>query len=150
MAEKPLSVARYIAKVLGANAKGDGYMHGNGYVVTWAIGHLASLAQPHEIRPEWKFWRRDALPMLPDAWPLVVYEKTKDQFEVVRKILPSGKSGVRVICAMDAAQGGRVIFRYIYEALRVARSRSKAALDFVADARGNSQGIRRSEAGRRV
>ena len=52
-------------------------MHGNGYVVTWAIGHLASLAQPHEIRPEWKFWRRDALPMLPDAWPLVVYEKNQ-------------------------------------------------------------------------
>ena len=53
LAEKP-SVARDIARVLGANTKGDGYMHGNGYVVTWAIGHLASLAQPHEIRPEWK------------------------------------------------------------------------------------------------
>ena len=85
LAEKP-SVARDIAKVLGANAKGDGYMHGNGYVVTWAIGHLAvRLAQPHEIRPEWKFWRQlTALPMLPDAWPLVVYEKTKDLPEVVR------------------------------------------------------------------
>ena len=82
LAEKP-SVARDIAKVLGAGARGDGYLHGNGYVVTWAIGHLASLAQPHEIRPEWKRWRRDTLPMLPDAWPLVVYEKTKDQFEVV-------------------------------------------------------------------
>ena len=58
LAEKP-SVARDIAKVLGATTRGEGYMHGNGYVVTWAIGHLASLAQPHEIRPEWKFWRRD-------------------------------------------------------------------------------------------
>jgi DNA topoisomerase III len=114
LAEKP-SVARDIAKVLGANAKGDGYMHGNGYVVTWAIGHLASLAQPHEIRPEWKFWRRDALPMLPDAWPLVVYEKTKDQFEVVRKILASAKVS-RVICATDAGREGELIFRYIYEA----------------------------------
>jgi hypothetical protein len=46
--------------------KGEGYLHGNGYVVTWAIGHLAALAQPHEIRPEWKAWRRDLLPMLPD------------------------------------------------------------------------------------
>ena len=114
LAEKP-SVARDIAKVLGANQKGDGYMHGNGYVVTWAIGHLASLAQPHEIRPEWKQWRRDQLPMLPKAWPLVVYDKTKDQFEVVRKVLNSAKIA-RVVCATDAGREGELIFRYIYEA----------------------------------
>jgi DNA topoisomerase III len=114
LAEKP-SVARDIAKVLGANAKGDGYLHGNGYVVTWAIGHLASLAQPHEIRPEWKAWRRESLPMLPASWPLVVYEKTKDQFEVVRKILSSPRVG-RIICATDAGREGELIFRYIYEA----------------------------------
>src|SRR5271169_3547556 len=90
-------------------------MHGNGYVVTWAIGHLASLAQPHEIRPEWKVWRRETLPMLPSSWPLVVYEKTKDQFEVVRKILSSPRVG-RIICATDAGREGELIFRYIYEA----------------------------------
>ncbi len=114
LAEKP-SVARDIAKVLGANTRGDGYLHGNGYIVTWAIGHLASLAQPHEIHPQWKFWRRDTLPMLPKEWPLVVYEKTKDQFEVVRKILSSPRVG-RVICATDAGREGELIFRYIYEA----------------------------------
>ncbi len=114
LAEKP-SVARDIAKVLGANTKGDGYLHGNGYIVTWAIGHLASLAQPHEIRAEWKFWRRDQLPMLPVDWPLVVYDKTKDQFDVVRKILASPRVG-RVICATDAGREGELIFRYIYEA----------------------------------
>ena len=86
LAEKP-SVARDIARVLGATSQGDGYLHGNGYVVTWAIGHLVALAQPHEINPEWRHWRRDLLPMLPKHWPLVVYEKTKEQFEVVRKIL---------------------------------------------------------------
>jgi DNA topoisomerase-3 len=73
LAEKP-SVARDIARVLGASNRGEGYLHGNGYVVTWAIGHLASLAQPHEIRAEWKAWRRDLLPMLPSSWLLVVYE----------------------------------------------------------------------------
>ena len=67
--------------------QGDGYLHGNGYVVTWAIGHLAALAQPHEIDPEWRQWRRDLLPMLPGKWPLVVYEKTKDQFETVHAAL---------------------------------------------------------------
>ncbi len=114
LAEKP-SVARDIARVLGANVKGDGYLHGNGYVVTWAIGHLASLAQPHEIHPHWKFWRRETLPMLPELWPLVVYEKTKPQFEVVRKILSSPRVG-SVICATDAGREGELIFRYIYEA----------------------------------
>ncbi len=114
LAEKP-SVARDIAKVLGASTKGDGYLHGNGYIVTWAIGHLASLAQPHEIRSEWKYWRRETLPMLPAEWPLVVYDKTKDQFETVRRILQSPKVS-RVVCATDAGREGELIFRYIYEA----------------------------------
>jgi DNA topoisomerase-3 len=114
LAEKP-SVARDLARVLGASTKGDGYLHGNGYVVTWAIGHLAALAQPHEIRPEWRAWRRDLLPMLPSQWPLVVYEKTKDQFETVRRILTSPKIS-RVVCATDAGREGELIFRYICEA----------------------------------
>jgi DNA topoisomerase III len=114
LAEKP-SVARDIASVLGATSKRDGYLHGNGYVVTWAIGHLAALAQPHEIDPAWRQWRRDLLPMLPECWPLVVYEKTKDQFEVVRKIVNSPRIS-RVVCATDAGREGELIFRYIYEA----------------------------------
>src|SRR5436190_3169698 len=114
LAEKP-SVARDIARVLGAGAKGDGYLHGNGYVVTWAIGHLAALAEPAQIRPEWKQWRRDRLPMLPRAWPLLVYDKTRDQVETVNRILTSPKIG-RVVCATDAGREGELIFRYIYEA----------------------------------
>ncbi len=114
LAEKP-SVARDIARVLGATKSGQGYLYGNGYVVTWAIGHLVALAQPHEIQPEWKQWRRDLLPMLPREWPLVVYEKTQPQFEVVRKILNSPKVA-KVVCATDAGREGELIFRYIYEA----------------------------------
>src|SRR5581483_3538646 len=94
---------------------GNGYLHGSGYVVTWAIGHLVTLAQPHEIQPEWKQWRRDLLPMLPQQWPLVVAEKTHEQFEVVRSILNSPKVG-RIVCATDAGREGELIFRYIYEA----------------------------------
>ena len=114
LAEKP-SVARDIARVLGATNRGDGYLHGNGYIVTWAIGHLAALAQPHQMNPEWKFWRRNLLPMLPADWPLVVYEKTNDQFEAVRKILTSPKVS-QIVCATDAGREGELIFRYIYEA----------------------------------
>ena len=116
VAEKP-SVARDIARVLGAGKQGQGYLDGNGYVVTWAVGHLVALAQPHEIDPQWREWRRDCLPILPDRWPLVVYEQTKDQFEVVRKLLTSPKIA-SVICATDAGREGELIFRYIYEAAR--------------------------------
>ncbi len=114
VAEKP-SVGRDIARVVGASQHAEGYLHGNGYIVTWAVGHLVRLAQPHEIRPEWKAWRRDLLPMLPREWPLVVYEETREQFEVVRKILNSPKVS-RIICATDAGREGELIFRYIYEA----------------------------------
>ncbi len=114
LAEKP-SVARDIARVLGATSQGEGYLHGNGYIVTWAIGHLAALAQPHEIEPQWRQWRRETLPMLPKSWPLVIYEKTRSQFETVRKILTSPRVS-QIICATDAGREGELIFRYIYEA----------------------------------
>jgi DNA topoisomerase-3 len=114
LAEKP-AVARDIARVLGAGQRGDGFLHGNGYVVTWAIGHLVALAQPHEINPEWKRWRRDHLPILPVEWPLVVSEETKAQFEAVRRVITAPEVE-RVICATDAGREGELIFRYIYEA----------------------------------
>ncbi len=114
VAEKP-SVARDIAKVLGAGQRGEGYLHGNGYVVTWAIGHLVRLAEPHEIEPDWKRWRREALPMLPQRWPLLVSDSTRDQFEIVRRIL-NDDAIQRIVCATDAGREGELIFRYVYEA----------------------------------
>ncbi|AGC41876.1 DNA topoisomerase III [Myxococcus stipitatus DSM 14675] len=114
LAEKP-SVARDIARVLGAQERGDGYLRGNGYVVTWAIGHLVGLAQPHEIRADWKKWSRSLLPMLPGDWPLVVSDQTRSQFEVVRRVLTAPEVG-GVVCATDAGREGELIFRYIYEA----------------------------------
>jgi DNA topoisomerase-3 len=86
-------------------------------VVTWAIGHLVSLAEPHQINPQWKQWRLESLPMLPEQWPLVVYERSKEQFEVVQKILQSSRIA-RIVCATDAGREGELIFRYIYEAAK--------------------------------
>src|SRR5580704_5206448 len=63
----------------------------------------------------WRQWRRDLLPMLPDSWPLIVYEKTKDQFEIVKKIVNSTRVA-KLVCATDAGREGELIFRYIYEA----------------------------------
>jgi len=113
VAEKP-AVARDIARVLGATRRGEGYLHGNGWVVSWAIGHLVTLAEPHEIDPAWRRWRTDDLPILPDAWPLVVLDATRDHFNLLARILTSTRVR-RVVCATDAGREGELIFRYIYE-----------------------------------
>ena len=113
VAEKP-SVARDIARVLGARRRGEGVLTGNGYVVTWAVGHLVALAQPHEVRAEWKRWAAEDLPLLPDYWPLVVLPDTKAQFGVVASVLRAS-SIERVVCATDAGREGELIFRYVYE-----------------------------------
>jgi DNA topoisomerase III len=113
VAEKP-AVARDIAQVLGATKRGEGYLHGNGWVVTWAIGHLVTLAEPHEIDPAWKRWRLESLPILPESWPLVVIESTCDQFALIKRILTSERVK-SVVCATDAGREGELIFRYIYE-----------------------------------
>ena len=92
VAEKP-SVARDIAKTLGASKREHGYFSGDGLIVTWAIGHLVQLAEPHQINPAWKAWRRSALPILPREWPLLVDENRSAQFEVVKKVLTSSRVG---------------------------------------------------------
>ena len=116
VAEKP-SVARDIAAVLGARARGDGFFSSDAWVVTWAIGHLVALAEPHEMNPSWKRWNFHDLPLVPPSWPLVVGDKTRAQFDVVKRWLLARE--VRgVVCATDAGREGELIFRYIYEAAR--------------------------------
>ena len=103
--------------MLGARTRADGYFRGEGYVVTWAIGHLVALAEPGEMNPAWKRWSLHDLPLLPPSWPLVVTESTRTQFEVVRRLLVATE--VRgIVCATDAGREGELIFRYIYEAAR--------------------------------
>ena len=114
VAEKP-SVGRDLAQALGATRRAEGTLSGNGYVVTWAIGHLVGLAEPEGIRPEWKRWRREDLPMLPERWPLNVFPATRAQFEVVRRVINAPDVEL-VICATDAGREGELIFRLIYEA----------------------------------
>ena len=114
VAEKP-AVARDLAHALGATTRGEGCFRGDGHVVTWAVGHLVRLGQPHEIDPAWKRWRLEDLPIVPTHWPLVVCEQTRPQFEIVRTWLnaPDVES---IVCATDAGREGELIFRYIYEA----------------------------------
>ena len=112
VAEKP-SVARDIARVLGVKGRGEGYMTGDEYVVTWAIGHLVSLCEPGEFNPNWVKWNMGQLPMLPEEIPLKVLPKTKDQFNTIKKLMKD-KEIDSIICATDSAREGELIFRYIY------------------------------------
>lgn len=88
VAEKP-SVGRDIARVLGCRSSGKGCLSGNGYVVTWAVGHLVTLVEPDELDEKYKRWSMDTLPILPDDIPLKVIPGTRDQYDVVRELINS-------------------------------------------------------------
>ncbi len=113
IAEKP-SVARDIARVLGASTRGEGCLSGNGYVVTWAIGHLVSLKEPEELDARYKRWMAADLPILPEKMELKVLPKTRAQFQTVKKLMNSAET-VSLICATDSGREGELIFRYIYQ-----------------------------------
>lgn len=113
VAEKP-SVARDIARVLGASARGEGCLTGGGYVVTWAIGHLVALKEPEELDARYQRWRAEDLPILPERMQLKVLPKTRGQFNVLKKLMNAGDTDA-IICATDSGREGELIFRYIYE-----------------------------------
>lgn len=112
IAEKP-SVGRDLAKVLGCTQKGEGCLIGEGYIVTWAIGHLVTLCEPEEYDIRYKRWNRMHLPMLPEEMKLKVISKTKKQFQILKKLM-NDKEVTSLICATDSGREGELIFRYIY------------------------------------
>jgi DNA topoisomerase-3 len=114
LAEKP-SVARDIAAVLGANQKKDGYFQGNGYRVTYAFGHLVTIAQPEEMNPAWgQPWRMDQLPMIPAQWKYQVAGKAEKQFNCIKKLFLQPNT-TSIVCATDAGREGQHIFDLIYQ-----------------------------------
>ena len=112
IAEKP-SVAQSIAAVLGAKTRGDGYVEGNGYIVSWCVGHLVELAQADAYDEKYAKWSYDDLPILPESWKYVVSPGTKKQYGVLKKLM-SDKNVDTVICATDAGREGELIFRLVY------------------------------------
>ena len=113
IAEKP-SVARDIARVLGANQKNGGILEGKNYVVTWALGHLVTLADPEEYDRKYEKWEMAALPMLPKEMKLVVIRQTGRQFSVVKTQLFRKDIG-EIIIATDAGREGELVARWILE-----------------------------------
>lgn len=111
IAEKP-SVARDIAAVLGATARHDGYLEGNGYQVTWTFGHLCRLLEPHEYTDQWKAWALSRLPMLPDKYQTKVAEDkgVQKQFHIIESLVQKADG---VINCGDAGQEGELIQRWV-------------------------------------
>ncbi len=112
VAEKP-SVARDIAGILGKSRKGKGSLAGDGWTVTWALGHLAELAPPDAYGDEYKKWRLESLPILPEKFKVRVNYKTRDQFAVVKNLMRD-PSVTEVVNACDAGREGELIFAYLY------------------------------------
>ena len=112
LAEKP-SVAMSLSKVIGANQRGDGYMEGNGYLVSWCVGHLVELSQPEAYDEKYAKWKYDDLPILPEHWQYQVSASTKKQFGILKKLMQR-KDVESLICATDAGREGELIFRLVY------------------------------------
>ena len=144
LAEKP-SVGRELARVLGCRRGGEGYLEGDRYVVTWALGHLVTLADPDVYEKKWEKWDMADLPMLPQHRKLVVIPQTARQFRVVQGLMKrsditgliiatdAGREG-EPRCALDHGQGGL-------------EQACKAALDLVPDRQGHPRRLCRSAPG---
>ena len=113
IAEKP-SVAMSLAAVLGANEKKDGYLEGNGYLVSWCVGHLLELAQPEAYKEQYAKWRYADLPILPTAWKYEVPKDKKKQLDLLCRLMKDSRVD-SVVCATDAGREGELIFRLVYQ-----------------------------------
>ncbi len=113
IAEKP-SVAESIAKVLGVTNNKNGYIMGNGYIVSWCVGHLVSLASADTYHTKYSKWNYQDLPIIPQEWQYTVNISTKKQFEILKELM-SKKEVTELICATDAGREGELIFRLVYQ-----------------------------------
>ncbi|MBR5689491.1 MAG: DNA topoisomerase 3 [Prevotella sp.] len=113
IAEKP-SVARDIARIIGATQSKDGYMEGNGYQVTWTFGHLCTLKEPHDYTEQWKRWSLSSLPMIPQRFGIKLIEDDgiKKQFAVIERLMQQADS---IVNCGDAGQEGELIQRWVMQ-----------------------------------
>ena len=113
IAEKP-SVARDIARIIGAQSQHEGYLEGNGYQVTWTFGHLCTLKEPHDYTPMWKSWSLSALPMIPPRFGIKLIEEKsiKKQFATIERLMQAADS---IVNCGDAGQEGELIQRWVMQ-----------------------------------
>lgn len=131
IAEKP-SVARDIARVLKCDKKGNGYLEGNKYIVTWALGHLVTLADPESYDVKYKKWNLEDLPMLPERLKLTVIKQTGKQFNAVKSQLLR-KDVNEIIVATDAGREGELVARWIIDKVRINKPIKRLWISSVTD-----------------
>ncbi len=131
LAEKP-SVGRDLARVLRCNKKGNGYLESDKYIVTWALGHLVTLADPEVYDEKYKSWRLEDLPMLPSHLKLVVIKKTGKQFNTVKQQM-NRKDVSEIVIATDAGREGELVARWIIEKAHVKKPIKRLWISSVTD-----------------
>ncbi|MBE6066968.1 MAG: DNA topoisomerase III [Clostridium lundense] len=131
LAEKP-SVGRDLARVLNCNKKGNGYIEGAKYIVTWALGHLVTLADPEAYDDKYKSWKIEDLPMLPKYLKLVVIKQTGKQFNIVKEQL-NRKDVSEIVIATDAGREGELVARWIIEKAHVKKPIKRLWISSVTD-----------------
>lgn len=115
IAEKP-SVAQSIATVIGADVRKDGYMEGNGYIVSWCVGHLVELASADRYDEKYTTWQYEDLPILPPKWKYVISKGKEKQMKIIGELMKKTEV-TEIIAATDAGREGELIFRLVYEKL---------------------------------
>ncbi|PEF75987.1 DNA topoisomerase III [Bacillus pseudomycoides] len=131
IAEKP-SVARDIARVLKCDKKGNGYLEGNKYIVTWALGHLVTLADPESYDVKYKKWNLEDLPMLPERLKLTVIKQTGKQFNAVKSQLIR-KDVTEIVVATDAGREGELVARWIIDKVKINKPIKRLWISSVTD-----------------
>ena len=131
LAEKP-SVARDIARILKCNKEGNGYLEGNKYIVTWALGHLVTLADPEVYNKEYKTWKLEDLPILPKEMKLVVIRQTSKQYNTVKSQMYR-KDVNEIIIATDAGREGELVARWIIDKANVNKPLKRLWISSVTD-----------------
>ena len=113
IAEKP-SVAKDIARIIGATKSHDGYMEGNGFQVTWTFGHLCTLKEPHDYTQAWKSWSLSSLPMIPTRFGIKLIDDPgiKKQFAIIERLMQAAE---RIVNCGDAGQEGELIQRWVMQ-----------------------------------
>lgn len=131
LAEKP-SVARDIARVLGCGRKGNGFLEGDRYIVTWALGHLVELADPEAYDEKYKSWRAEDLPILPPHFKLVIIKQSGKQFNAVKTQM-NRKDVSQIVIATDAGREGELVARWIIEKANVRKPLKRLWISSVTD-----------------
>ncbi|GMG77494.1 DNA topoisomerase III [Bacillus safensis] len=145
LAEKP-SVGRDLARVLKCHKKGNGFLEGDQYIVTWALGHLVTLADPEGYGKEFQSWRLEDLPIIPEPLKLVVMKKTGKQFQAVKAQL-ARKDVKDIVIATDAGREGELVARWILEKAHVKKPLKRLWISSVTD-KAIQEGFKRLKDGR--